>query len=214
MTSASSDYEAVLFDFGGVLSDGPFESFARYEAENGLPEGFVRRLNTTNHDTNAWARLERGEIDIDAFCDLFEDEAQNAGGVLDARVLMSSLRGELRPRMLEVVRRCRTRFRTGLLTNNFVSVEGDETLAQVLEMFDAVVESFAVGVRKPDPEFYSIACNRLGVEPERCVFLDDLGINLKPARAMGMTTIKVTDPEEAISELEEILGMPMSRRGW
>jgi putative hydrolase of the HAD superfamily len=208
--SASSDYEAVLFDFGGVLSDGPFESFARYESENGLPEGFVRRLNTANRDTNAWARLERGEIDMDAFCDLFEDEARVAGGVLDARVLMSSLRGELRPRMLEAVRRCSTRFRTGLLTNNFVSVEGDETVAHVLELFDAVVESFAVGVRKPDPEFYSIACDRLGVEPGRCVFLDDLGVNLKPARAMGMTTIKVTDPDEAISDLEEILGMPMS----
>ena len=75
------------------------------------------------------------------------------------------------------------------------------------ELFDVVVESSKAGCRKPDPRFYEIACEELGIEPSQAVFLDDLGINLKPARAMGMTTIKVTDPGEALRELEAVVGM-------
>jgi putative hydrolase of the HAD superfamily len=205
----SPDIDAVLFDFGGVLADGPFEAFARYEKEHGLPDGFVRRLNATDHHTNAWARLERGEVGLDEFYEQFEDEARRAGGIIDARALIACLGGELRPAMLEAVARCRVHFRTGLLTNNFVRVEGEGSLGWVLEMFDIVVESSVVGVRKPDPRFYLIACERLAVEPGRSVFLDDLGINLKPARELGMRTIKVTDPDEALTELEGILGLAL-----
>jgi putative hydrolase of the HAD superfamily len=205
----SSAFEAVLFDFGGVLADGPWEAFAGYERENSLPEGFVRGINTANPDSNAWARLERGEVGLDEFCDLFECEALLAGGKVDARALIACLGGSIRPAMLEAVRRCHGRFRTGLLTNNFVRVDGTERFDGLLELFDVVVESSAEGVRKPDPAFYLIACERLGVGPEACVFLDDLGINLKPARALGMTTIKVEDPGEALGALEEVLGMSL-----
>jgi putative hydrolase of the HAD superfamily len=111
--------------------------------------------------------------------------------------------------MLQAVRRCREHFRTGLLTNNFVQVEGEGALGGVLELFDTIVESSVVGVRKPDPRFYVIACERLGVEPGRSVFLDDLGINLKPARELGMRTIKVTVPDDALTELEEVLGLAL-----
>ena len=205
----ATDFDAVLFDFGGVLSDGPFESFSRYESENGLPDGFVRSLNASNHDTNAWARLERGEVSFDEFCVLFEKEAIDAGGQLDARTIMSSLAGEMRPAMIEAIRRLKAHFRTALLTNNFVRIEGDDRFEPLSGLFDTVVESAVEGLRKPDPRFYLLACERLGVEPSRSVFLDDLGVNLKTARALGMTTIKVTDPDEALVELEVLVGIDL-----
>ena len=203
---------AVLFDFGGVLSSSPFDAFARYERASALPEGFIRRLNATNPDTNAWARLERAELDFDSFCTAFETEAADAGGRLDARALFASFAGELRPAMLEAVARCRRHCKTGLLTNNFVTPlahQRDSTLGQVLALFDAVVESSVVGVRKPDERFYRLACEMLGIVPGEAVFLDDLGVNLKPARNMGMRTIKVTDGDAALAELEEVLGIPL-----
>jgi len=204
---ASADFDAVLFDFGGVLADGPFESFARYERENGLPDGFVRNLNATDQDTNAWACLERGEIGIDEFCDLFEAEAKRAGGIVDARTLVTGLGGAHRPDMLEAVRRCKEHYKTGLLTNNFVRVRGSEAFEWLPQLFDVIIESAVEGVRKPDPRFYMTACERLGVSPERCVFLDDLGVNLKPARALGMTTIKVTNADDALDSLEAVLDL-------
>jgi len=205
----SSDFDAVLFDFGGVLADGPFDAFARYETENGLPAGFVRALNAADHDTNAWARLERGEVSLDEFCDLFEHEAREAGGILDARAILAALVGEIRPTMVEAVRRCKVHFRTGLLTNNFVTIEGEERFEALSGLFDTVIESAVEAVRKPDPRFYLLACERLAVDPSRSVFLDDLGINLKPARELGMATIKVTDPDEALSALEDLLGIDL-----
>ena len=82
-------------------------------------------------------------------------------------------------------------------------------VGDVMVMFDHVVESSKVGCRKPEPRFYEIACDLLGVEPSECVFLDDLGVNLKPAKAMGMTTIKVGAAEPAIAELERVLGIDL-----
>ncbi len=198
---------AVLFDFGGVLSDGPFEAFERYELAHGMPAGFIRSVNATNHLDNAWARLERNELDFDAFCDAFERETADAGSAVDARELFASLTGALRSEMVEAVRRCRERYKTGLLTNNFVTPLADRQVTEVLELFDVIVESTVVGLRKPDTRFYELACERLDVAPPQAVFLDDLGVNLKPARALGMTTIKVTDTDAALSELESVLGI-------
>lgn len=205
--------DAVLFDFGGVLCESPFQAFARYEEEHGLPEGFLRSLNATNHHDNAWARLERNELDFDAFCDTYGAEATAAGGQVDARELFTMLVGDIRSDMVEAVRRCRTHFKTGLLTNNFVKPSGGNGRASdagnVLDLFDVVVASSEVGIRKPDPRFYELACRQLDVQPGRAVFLDDLGVNLKPARAMGMVTIKVADPAVALDELEAVLGIPL-----
>lgn len=201
---------AALFDFGGVILSSPFDAFARYESERGLPPGFIRRLNATNPHENAWARLERSEVDFDTFCALFEDEARTAGGQLDAREVMALLAGELRPAMVEAVRRCHEKMSTACLTNNFVlDPDGGRRHGDVLDLFHVVVESSRIGVRKPDPRFYEIACDLLGIEPAEAVFLDDLGVNLKPARAMGMTTIKVDDPDVAIAELEEVVGFAL-----
>ncbi len=208
----STAIDAVMFDFGGVLSGSPFEAFSRYETEKGLPEGFIRHLNATNHHDNAWARLERNELGFDAFCDAFESEARAAGGAVDTRALFALIGGELRPEMIGAVRRCKARFKTALLTNNFVLPSGnglDGTAIELKELFDVVVASTEVGMRKPDPRFYEMACRLLDVSPERVVFLDDLGVNLKPARAMGMVTIKVVDPSVALDELEAVLGIAL-----
>jgi putative hydrolase of the HAD superfamily len=201
--------EAVLFDFGGVLSTSPFDAFERHEKSRGLPPGFIRSLNATNHHDNAWARLERNDVDFDQFCDDFEAEAVAAGGRIDARLLMASLAGEMRPAMVEAVRRCHEHFKTGLLTNNFVTPTTTARHQEVFSLFDVVVQSALVGVRKPDPRFYLLACHELEIEPAAAVFLDDLGVNLKPARELGMRTIKVVDPTEALIELEAIVGIPL-----
>jgi putative hydrolase of the HAD superfamily len=211
--SGTGTIRAALFDFGGVILSSPFAAFARYERDNDLPAGFLRQLNATNPDSNAWARLERSEVSVEEFCGLFEAEARAAGHELVGREVIALLAGELRPSMVEAVRRCSERLVTGLLTNNFITgsghVDRESEMGVVLELFDAVVESSRVGVRKPDRRFYELACDELGIEPREAVFLDDLGVNLKPARELGMTTIKVVDPDEAISELEQVVGFAL-----
>jgi len=203
---------AVLFDFGGVITDSPFDAFARYERAHDLPAGFIRKVNTTNHLDNAWARLERNEVGFEEFCDAFEAEARSAGGTVDARRLFATFTGALRPDMVEAVARCHEQFKTGLLTNNFVTplaASRPEQFGDVLAMFDVIVESSVVGVRKPDERFYLLACDLLGIAPPQAVFLDDLGVNLKPARMLGMATIKVADTTQALAELEAVIGIPL-----
>ncbi len=197
---------AVLWDYGGVLTTSPFEAFLAYEKANGLEPGFIRRVNATNPDTNAWARFERSQVGVAEFAELFETEARAAGGEVDAAAILAALRGALRPAMVRAVERCRQHVKTALLTNNFTSAAREaDAHESVLELFDVVVESSKVGYRKPDPHFYRHACQLLGIDPSEAIFLDDLGINLKPARAMGMRTIKVSDPATALAELQEMV---------
>ena len=206
-------FDAVLFDFGGVILTSPFQAFADYERQAGLPPDLIRTINATNPHDNAWARLERSESDLPAFAREFEAEAAVLGHRVDGTEVLRCLQGELRPRMVAALRTCGQHHATALLTNNFLtgdpSWSSGGSFAAVIELFDAVVESSQVGVRKPEPRFYEIALQRLGVAAERAVFLDDLGVNLKPARAMGMTTIKVTDPDAALDELGSLLGLPL-----
>ncbi|MEZ5138785.1 MAG: HAD-IA family hydrolase [Acidimicrobiales bacterium] len=201
--------DAVLFDFGGVLSTSPFDAFARYERERGLPHGFLRRVNATDPDANAWARLERAELALDAFDEAFATESAALGHRVPGADVLGLLAGDIRPEMIEAVRRCGEHLKTGLLTNNVLGTMDDPRVAELLALFDAVVESSVVGVRKPEPAFYELACDLLGIEPAAAVFLDDLGINLKPARQLGMTTIKVVDPAAALDELEAVVGFPL-----
>ena len=204
---------AVMFDFGGVISSSPFEAFAHFERENGLPPDFIRTVNATNPDDNAWARLERSEVDLDAFATLWSAEARALGHDVDGRLVLQMLAGEVRPRMVAAIRACRTEYKTACLTNNFPSAEAEvsDAVASVYALFDAVLESRVLGVRKPDPRFYELACQAVGVRPDESVFLDDLGVNLKPARALGMHTIKVTDPDEALAQLERVTGLSFAR---
>jgi len=202
---------AVFFDFGGVILSSPFDAFASYEQRSGLPRGFLRSVNAADPDTNAWARLERSEIGIDEFVPIFEAEASGLGHQVDGRQVLACLMGDLRPAMVRAVEQCSEHFTTALLTNNFLGASsgpGHQSRPHdhVLQLFDHIVESSQVGVRKPDPRFYELACALADVSPTDVVFLDDLGINLKPARAMGMTTIKVVDPFVAIAELSAVVG--------
>ncbi len=205
--------DAIFFDFGGVIASSPFEAFAAYEQRAGLPRHFIRSVNSRNPDDNAWAHLERGSIDVPAFVAEFESEAAAMGHPVNGYEVLGCLEGEIRPAMVDAVRRCRESFTTALLTNNVVSMDaigpGADRIAPVLEHFDVILESSVVGVRKPDRRFYQLACERVGVDATGVVFLDDLGINLKPAREMGMHTIKVADPDAAITELEHVTGLEL-----
>ncbi len=205
--------EAVLWDFGGVITESPFDAFARYERANGLPDGAIRRINTRNPDGNAWALFERSDIDRAEFRRRFEAEAAALGYRLDAGAVLDLIQGPVRPRMVAALRAVAARYRTACLTNNMRAPGEDgpraRRIAEAMALFDIVVESREAGVRKPEPAFYRLACERLGVEAGACVFLDDLGINLKPARAMGMATIKVESEAQALADLEAALGHPL-----
>jgi len=201
---------AVLFDFGGVITTSPFEAFARYESDHGLPPDFLRTVNATDPDTNAWARLERSEIDLAGFDRAFGDESERLGHRVRGADVLGLLSGDLRPEMVRAVEVIAARMKTGLLTNNVIGMDPSGAIADVVAHFDVVIESSVVGVRKPDPAFYDLACERLAITPNQAVFLDDLGINLKPAKALGMQTIKVTDPTVALAELESAVGFPLT----
>ncbi len=207
--------KAVLWDFGGVILSSPFEAFRRYETEHGLPSDFIRTVNSTNPHTNAWALLERNEVSADEFDELFAIESAALGHRVPGADVLALLPGDVRPEVVVMLDRVKAAgYRVALLTNNVIGGDGSkaggdarsEQIAAIMDRFDAVVESSKVGVRKPEPRFYEIACELLDVQPDECVFLDDLGINLKPAAAMGMTTIKVTNAAQAITELSAALG--------
>ena len=202
-----SPIQAVLWDFGGVILSSPFEAFNTYEAEKGLPLDLIRRVNSTNPHSNAWALLERNDISPQEFDSLFATESEALGHRVPGADVLALLSGDVRPRMVQALDTVKAAgFKIACLTNNVVSTEEPATERQaevrtIMHKFDHVVESSKVGCRKPEPRFYEIACELLQVSPTECVFLDDLGINLKPAAAMGMRTIKVVNPDEALAKL-------------
>lgn len=209
-------FRAVFWDFGGVILESPFDAFARYELDRGLPQGFLRRVNATNPDANAWALLERSEVTPAQFDDLFATESAGLGHRVPGSEVLALLAGEIRPAMVRALDLVKAAgLKMACLTNNVVG--GDKTtreraaaVDEVMSRFDAVVESSKVGCRKPEPRFYEIACELVGVTANECVFLDDLGINLKPAAALGMHTIKVVDPNVALAELSDAIGIALA----
>ena len=213
----------ILWDIGGVLTESPFEAFNRFEAANGLPRDFIRGVNATNPETNAWARFESNQVDVEEFDALFRAESGAQGYPVGGKGVLELLSGAPRPRMIDALRTCKRHFRIGGITNNMKPTsepspasrdpEHAALMEDAMSLFDVVVESSVEGVRKPNPAIYHIACERLGVEPARAVFLDDLGINLKPARAMGMRTIKVLNEDQALTELSAITGLSFSLAG-
>lgn len=210
---------AVFWDFGGVVLTSPFEAFNRFERERGLPLDTIRTINATNPDDNAWARFERSDIDAAGFDEAFAHDARRAGHSIRGSEVLALLRGDIRPEMVRALDQVRAAgYLMACLTNNMSGGDGrtessvdprQSEINAVMARFHAVIESSKVGVRKPETRFYEIACELVGVRPEQCVFLDDLGVNLKPAAAMGMTTIKVVDPERALDELEGHLGIAL-----
>lgn len=209
-------YSAVLWDFGGVITTSPFDAFNAFETARGIPRDFIRGVNARNHETNAWAQFESSRITVDEFDALFAAETAAQGHAIRGHEVIALLDGEIRPHMVTVLERCKRDYKIGCLTNNADAGKGAgmsnsdhqaEHVKQVMQLFDLVVESSKEGMRKPDPRIYQLACERLQVEPHEVVYLDDLGINLKPARVMGMTTIKVVAEAQAINELEAVLGI-------
>ena len=211
--------KAVFWDFGGVITSSPFESFNRFEKENDLPKDFLRSVNSTNPDFNAWAKLERNEVNLEQFDELFEIESKNLGNAVKGKDVIALLRGQIRPEMIVTLKKIKGNLLQACLTNNIQSMgnmdfEGNVSASgkheEVMELFDFVFESSKENVRKPDPEFYIRACERGNVNPDEVVFLDDLGINLKPAKALGMKTIKVVKPQEALLELNSYLEIDLN----
>lgn len=212
-------YTHVIFDFGGVITSSPFEAFNRLEVERGLPRDSIRQVNSTNPDDNAWAKFERAEIDAEGFDALFAEEAAALGHTLDGASVIACLAGDVRPQMVAALDTLKAEgFGIGCITNNVKAGRGaamarsaDKALQieSIMARFDHVIESSKAGVRKPDPRIYLMMCEALGVEPAQCIYLDDLGINCKPAAVLGMRAIKVTSGEQALKELGDILNLPL-----
>ena len=210
---------AVFWDFGGVITTSPFDSFNIYEESKNLPKDLIRTINSTNPDNNAWAKLERSEIDQEEFDSLFEVESQQFGHSVPGKQVLALLKGQIRPEMVKALREIKDKLIQGCLTNNIRSTEDQEletdnaaisgTHQEIMGLFDFVFESSKENVRKPDPKFYQLACKRGKVNPNEVIFLDDLGINLKPAKALGMKTIKVVRAEDALQDLQDLLDFPI-----
>jgi len=208
--------EAVIWDFGGVFTSSPFEAFNRLEAEMGAPRDHIRRVNATNHHENAWALFERNEIDTARFDQLFLEESTALGFPIRGGDVLPKLSGELRPRMVAALKTCKQHFKVGCITNNVVSMhspgqneiqQAAGAMGQVMPLFDAIIESSKAGVRKPDPKIYQMMCELLAVDPANCIYLDDLGINCKPAAGLGMKAIKVIGVDQTLAELSALTGL-------
>ena len=207
--------KAVFWDFGGVITSSPFEAFNKFEIDNNLPADFLRQVNSTNPNDNAWAKLERSEVNLEEFDLLFEEESNNLGHAVKGKEVIALLQGQIRPEMVKALQKIRGNLIQACLTNNIrslkeeafeegnVSVSGKHDL--IMDLFDFVIESSKVNLRKPDPAFYKMACEKAKIKPSEAVFLDDLGINLKPARILGMETIKVINSTDALSELQKLV---------
>jgi len=208
--------EAVIWDFGGVFTTSPFEAFNRYETQRGLPLDFIRTVNSTNPGTNAWALFERSEINSAAFDVMFAKEAEALGQAVRGADVLPLLSGDVRPAVVKALMLCKAQFKVGCITNNVSAGEGAgmastaekaRTVAGIMTQFDAVIESSKAGVRKPDPRIYQMMCAQLDVAPAACVYLDDLGVNCKPAAALGMKAIKVSNEGQLLRDLSAIVGL-------
>ena len=209
--------KAVFWDFGGVITSSPFEAFNKFEIDNNLPTDFLRQVNSTNPNDNAWAKLERSEVNLEEFDLLFEEESNNLGHAVKGKEVIALLQGQIRPEMIKALQTIRGNLIQACLTNNIrslkeeafeegnVSVSGKHDV--IMDLFDFVIESSKVNLRKPDPAFYKMACEKASIEPSEAVFLDDLGINLKPAKNLGMKTIKVINSTDALQELQKLISI-------
>lgn len=216
-------FNTVIFDFGGVITSSPFDAFNRMEAQRGLPQDFVRSVNARNPDDNAWAKFERAECGAAEFDGLFAAEARALGHDLDGASVIACLSGDIRPEMVAAIDMLKSKgFALGCITNNVPSGKGagmavsDEKAAAVsaiMDRFNHIIESSKAGVRKPDPRIYAMMCAALAVSPSQCIYLDDLGINCKPAAAMGMAAIKVTSGAQALNDLGALLALTFTPVG-
>jgi putative hydrolase of the HAD superfamily len=210
-----TDIQAVIWDFGGVITSSPFDAFRQYEAAQGLPEDFIRSVNARNIHENAWAKLERNEVDAAGFDALFLEESTALGHAVSGAAVLGLLSGSIRSRVLVALKVCKSHGKVGCITNNAKvgkgagmsdDAEKAEAVGEIMKLFDHVIESSKIGLRKPDPRIYALMCEAIDVDPKACVYIDDLGINLKPARQMGMTTIKAISEDQILTDLSAVTG--------
>ena len=209
-------FSSVFWDFGGVITSSPFEAFSNFELNNNLPKDFIRKVNSTNHKSNAWAQLEQSKINLEEFDVLFKKESKSLGHEVSGGQILNLLQGEIRPEMVNALEKLKKEnFTLACLTNNFNSGDKNQSAlddineerTKIMDKFDYIIESKELGIRKPDIEFYLKALEISGADPKKTIFLDDLGINLKPAKELGMTTIKVLDSDQALKELGNLIGI-------
>ena len=209
-------FSSVFWDFGGVITSSPFEAFSNFELNNNLPKDFIRKVNSTNHKSNAWAQLEQSKINLEEFDVLFKKESKSLGYEVSGGQILNLLQGEIRPKMVKALEKLKKEnFTLACLTNNFNSGDKNQSALddineerkKIMNNFDYIIESKELGIRKPDVEFYLKALEISGADPKKTIFLDDLGINLKPAKELGMTTIKVLDSHQALKELGNLVGI-------
>ena len=209
-------FSSVFWDFGGVITSSPFEAFSNFELNNNLPKDFIRKVNSTNHKSNAWAQLEQSKINLEEFDVLFKKESKSLGHEVSGGQILNLLQGEIRPKMVNALEKLKKEnFTLACLTNNFNSGDKNQSAlddineerTKIMNNFDYIIESKELGIRKPDVEFYLKALEISGADPKKTIFLDDLGINLKPAKELGMTTIKVLDSDQALKELGNLIGI-------
>ena len=209
-------FSSVFWDFGGVITSSPFEAFSNFELNNNLPKDFIRKVNSTNHKSNAWAQLEQSKINLEEFDVLFKKESKSLGYEVSGGQILNLLQGEIRPEMVNALEKLKKEnFTLACLTNNFNSGDKNQSAlddineerTKIMNNFDYIIESKELGIRKPDIEFYLKALEISGADPKKTIFLDDLGINLKPAKELGMTTIKVLDSDQALKELSNLVGI-------
>tara|TARA_B100001057_G_C22658179_1_gene874866 strand:- start:391 stop:1044 length:654 start_codon:yes stop_codon:yes gene_type:complete len=209
-------FSSIFWDFGGVITSSPFEAFNSFEENNDIPKDFIRKVNSINPNENAWAQLEQSKISLEEFDGLFAKESKKLGREIQGSEVLSLLQGEIRPKIVQAIKKFKSLgFLQACLTNNFDSEDRDvsalddknEERKEIMQLFDFIIESKKVGVRKPNNKFYELALSETKVAPEKTIFLDDLGINLKPARKLNISTIKVFSEQQAINELTNLTGI-------
>lgn len=207
--------KAVIFDLGGVVLESPLHFITEYEKKKGLPENFVARVvgGYAARPDGPWQKLERGELHLNEFCVEFDREIEALGERMSTAEMMAEMAEKtfIRPIMLEAIRRIRQAgTQVAALTNNWKSDDAQyERMDELRSEFHVFVESCIVGMRKPDPRIYELTLSKLGIDGSDAVFLDDIGKNLKAAKALGLATIKVADPEQALRELSELLSLEL-----
>lgn len=205
--------KTIIFDFGGVVTNSPIEGFKKLEDTYGYAKGLITSINMNNPNNNAWAQSERGEINIDTFLSQFEKEALEIGQKINANEILMQLYGSLRPIMVnKIISLAKSKkYKLICLTNvlkgikKFMPKEREEDVNNIMSYFDVIYESYKIGMRKPESRIYEYIIENLAIIPNEAVFLDDLGMNLKTAKKLGINTIKVVDPEESIKELDLLL---------
>ena len=185
--------DAILWDFGGVFTTSPFENFNLLEERCGAPRDFIRTLNSVNPTTNAWAQFESNQVSLEEFDELFAKESKLAGHEIRGKEVIRMLSGDLRPKMVELLKLCKEQYKVACITNNVKAGRGPgmsrdddkaSKVSKVMALFDDVIESSVEASEEPNPEIYKLVCQRISVEPEKCLYRR-LGNQLETRQGAG-----------------------------